>query len=167
MRHNVVARRCALLAAVSSFGLISTPAFSQTTGQWVSTEQIVTNHTVEPGTGAVNTGANYANSPEVLDPAGSITGVGQQIAFIQTSPTTAGLSLCTGTLINPRTVITAAHCLYNNPAHMYGSNTGTGGGVNGAFGAGGSIVTSQGIPLSFGFSSTNRCLGVTINGCAV
>ena len=166
MRHNVVARRCALLAAVSSFGLISTPAYSQITKDPVATEQIVANHEVDPlGPASVLPGINspaqqaasvYSNSPQVLDPAGSINGVGQQIAFIQTGPTTAGLSLCTGTLINPRTVITAAHCLYNNPAHMYGSNTGTGGGVSGAFGAGGAVITSQGIPLSFGFESLNR-----------
>ena len=87
---------------------------------------------------------------------GSINGVGQQIAFIQTGPTTAGLSLCTGSLINPRTVITAAHCVYNNPMHRYGSNTGTGPGVSGNFGTGGAPVTSKGIPLSFGFESLNR-----------
>ena len=127
---------------------------------------IVANHEVSPlGPPSVLPGINspaaqaasvYSNSPQVLDAPGSITGVGQQIAFIQTGPTAAGLSLCSGTLINARTVITAAHCLYNNPAHRYGSNTGTGGGVNGAFGPGGAILTTNGIPLSFGFESLNR-----------
>jgi subtilase-type serine protease len=142
--------------SAASYGL--TPGYN---------EQIVANHTVTPGPGNPATGANYANSPQVLDPAGSINGVGQQIAFIQTGPTTAGLSLCSGSLFNPRTVITAAHCVYNNPQHFYGSDTGTGGGVNGNFGTGGAPLSSNGIPLSFGFSSTNRCLGVTVNGCAV
>jgi hypothetical protein len=34
-------------------------------------------------------------------------------------------------------------------------------------GANGAVVTSVGTPISFGFSSTNRCLGVASNGCAV
>ncbi|HYN45448.1 MAG TPA: autotransporter domain-containing protein [Allosphingosinicella sp.] len=163
--------RCALLTATASAFALSAPAQAQSAADYGLApgydNQIVTNHTVTPGPGSAATGANFANSPQVLDAAGSINGVGQQIAFIQTSPTAAGLSLCSGTLINPRTVITAAHCVYNNPAHRYGSNTGTGGGVNGAFGSIVSItpttitrqvITSQGIPLSFGFSSTNRCL---------
>jgi hypothetical protein len=45
---------------------------------------------------------------------------------------------------------------------MYGSQTGTGGGVPSGFG----LPTSTGVPLSFGFSATNRCLGVASNGCA-
>ena len=125
--------------------------------------QIVANHEVPvgpanvlPGTTGANNGSIYSNSPQVLDTAGSINGVGQQIAFIQTSPTAAGLSLCSGTLINPRAIITAAHCAYNNPMHAYGSKTGTGGGVNGNFGTGGAPLTSTGIPLSFGFESLNR-----------
>jgi subtilase-type serine protease len=105
------------------------------------------------------------NAPEptgVLD--GGVTGVGQMIAFIQpaNSPNAAGLSLCTGTLINPRTVIFAAHCVNTRPAHMYGSQTGTSGGTYGAFG------TTQGVPLSFGFNATNRCTGTATaagNGC--
>ena len=132
-----------------------------------SSLDVVANHTVTPGPGNPATGANFANSPQILDAAGSVNGVGQQIAFFQTGPASGSLSLCSGSLINPRTVITAAHCVYNNPAHMYGSQTGTGGGVNGPFGAGGATVTSQGVPISFGFGSTNRCLGVAVNGCAV
>jgi V8-like Glu-specific endopeptidase len=151
---------------------------------------IVANHKVIPGTGSAATGANYANSSQVLDAVGR-NGVGQQIAFSQTSPTGGSLGLCTGTLINPRTVITAAHCVYGRPAHEYGSNTGTAGGVNGNFGAITSLVQNpttgawtltrapvqtKGAPISFGFNSTNRCLetvagvnGTTttgaVNGC--
>src|SRR5262245_60625434 len=77
---------------------------------------IVANHTVPPGPGNPATGANFANSPLVLDPLGSVNGVGQMISFIQTGPGAAVLSLCSGTLINPRTVITASHCVYNFPA---------------------------------------------------
>jgi len=142
---------------------ITSSPFRRRLGGPGATLQIIANHEVPqgppnvlPGVNGANNGSVWSNSPQVVDAAGSITGVGQQIAFIQTSPTAAGLSLCSGTLINPRTVITAAHCLYNNPAHRYGSNTGTGGGVSGNFGTGGAPVSSVGIPLSFGFESLNR-----------
>ncbi|QNN67890.1 trypsin-like serine protease [Sphingomonas lutea] len=170
--------RVALLAASSlaSFA-VATPALAADTQEWdrqaafealraldpTATLDVVTNHEVPtgpanvlPGTVGANNGSIYSNSQQVLDAAGSINGIGQQIAFIQTGATTAGLSLCTGSLINPRAVITAAHCVYNNPAHRYGSNTGTGGGVSGNFGTGGAPLSSQGIPYSFGFESLNR-----------
>ncbi len=159
-----------LFAAVSVAGLtISGQAAAQGVPRGANPEatlNIVTNHTVPlgpanvlPGTVGANNGSVYSNSAVVVDPNNSVNGIGQQIAFIQTGPTTAGLSLCSGTLINPRTVITAAHCVYNNPAHRYGSNTGTGPGVSGNFGTGGAPVSSAGIPISFGFDSPNRnCL---------
>lgn len=165
-----VALRRALLAAASAGALASGGAANAQVSSFGVEDDwnlaVVPNHTVTPGPGSAATGANYANSSQVLDPAG-MNGIGQQIAFSQTSPTGGSLGLCTGSLINPRTVITAAHCVYTRPAHMYGSATGTGGGVNGPFGAGGATVTSQGVPISFGFSATNRCLGVATNGCAV
>ncbi len=168
---RVMTLRRSLLAAVSTSSiLVCGAAAAQTANYGVTPEatlDIVANNTITPGPGAVNTGANFANSPQILHPAGSVTGVGQQIAFTQTGPAAGSLGLCTGSLINPRAVITAAHCVYGRPAHMYGSETGTGGGVNGPFGAGGATVTSQGVPISFGFGSTNRCLGVAVNGCAV
>ncbi len=118
----------------------------------------------------VNNGLN----PSATGPGGAldtgINGVGQMIAFVQNSPTSAGLGLCSGTLINPRTVIFAAHCVNSRPADQYGSQTGTTGGVNGNFGAITSIgtttvtraaLTTQGVPLSFGFGATNRCLAST------
>jgi subtilase-type serine protease len=157
-----------LFAAVSVAGLtISGQAAAQNVAHSETpdaTLNIVANHTVPtgpanvlPGVNAPGNGSIYSNSPNVVHPNNSINGVGQQIAFIQTSPTAAGLSLCSGTLINPRTVITAAHCVYNNPAHRYGSNTGTGPGVN--IVSGGIPLTSSGIPISFGFDSPNRnCL---------
>jgi subtilase-type serine protease len=147
-------------AGLSNAYAQSADDFNATPG---STTDIVSNHNITPGPGNPATGGNFANSPDVLDD--GVNGVGQQIAFIQTSPTTAGLSLCTGTLINPRTVITAAHCLYNRPAYFYGSETGAGGGLTGPIGS--TFGFTNGIPLSFGFSSTNRCLGVAVNGCAV
>ena len=167
MRSSIALRRCGLLSAASVFGLaLAAPAAAQ---EYVdvsagpgTTLDIVPNADVTPGAPLINpatglpyAGSTHANSPDILST--GVNGVGQQIAFLQTSATAASLSLCTGTLINPRTVITASHCLYNNAADKYGSRTGTGGGTFGGFG------TTNGIPLSFGFSSTNRCINT--NGC--
>ena len=63
----------------------------------------------------------------------NITGVGQM--FINNGNGTVGL--CTGTLINPRTVIFAAHCVNSRAATAYGANTG-------------------GTPIGFGFETNTR-----------
>jgi hypothetical protein len=156
--NNTRATRVALLAASAlSTWAISAPATAQMSagsGFGPATD-IVTNDTVTPGPGSASTGANYANSPEVLST--GINGVGQMIAV-----NLPFLNLCTGTLINPRTVITAAHCVYDSPKEFYGSNTGVGGGVTADSG----LIPTSGIPISFGFEATNRCRGVTVNGCA-
>jgi uncharacterized protein with beta-barrel porin domain len=161
--------RRSLLAAASvtclfGAGAAHAQSASDSGLQLEANEAILANHLVPqgpanvlPGINQPNNGSIYSNSPQVLDPVGSINGVGQQIAFIQSTPTAAGLSLCTGSLINPRTVITAAHCVFNNPAHMYGSKTGTGGGTYGTVAQ--NFGTTAGIPISFGFESLNRnCL---------
>ena len=70
-----------------------------------------------------------------------VNGVGQMT--IATNPATTGLLLCTGTLINPRTVIFAAHCVNEQPASSYGAN-GT------AFGP-----WANGTPMAFGFGTNN------------
>jgi hypothetical protein len=174
------ATRVAFLTASSVYALIAVaPASAQSIGTsstgtgdpGTATPFIITNNgpAITPGPGSATNGTTYANSPQVLDPAG-MNGVGQMIEFVQTSAAGASLGLCTGTLINPRTVITASHCVYDSPMNQYGSQTGTSGGVNGNFGAITSIgsttvsralLTSNGIPLSFGFGSTNRCTGLT------
>jgi subtilase-type serine protease len=84
--------------------------------------------------------------PNAPPPAGvvdsGINGVGQMT--VRNSPVSTSMGVCTGTLINPRTVIFAAHCVNNRPAEAYG--------VNGApFGA----HTDGGTPIAFGFESNN------------
>lgn len=87
--------------------------------------------------------APVAPEPEILianpntpttarDPAG-INGVGQM--FIDNGNGTIGL--CTGTLINPRTVIFAAHCANSRAATAYGNAQG-------------------GTPMAFGFEAYTR-----------
>lgn len=83
--------------------------------------------------------------PNTTPPAGvldsGINGVGQMTAL---SSPTSGPGSCTGTLINPRTVIFAAHCVNNRPASAYGPN----GSPFGAF-------TVGGAPIAFGFNADN------------
>ncbi len=67
----------------------------------------------------------------ILDPV-NINGIGQMV----TDFGAAGLGTCTGTLINPRTVIFAAHCVNDQAAEAYGAATG-------------------GTPMSFGFQQNN------------
>ncbi len=55
----------------------------------------------------------------ILDPV-NITGVGQVV----TDQGGGFVGTCTGTLINPRTVIFAAHCVNTRPADAYGAATG-------------------------------------------
>ncbi|GJL94500.1 MAG: hypothetical protein DHS20C05_09050 [Hyphococcus sp.] len=70
-----------------------------------------------------------------LDDLVDVTGVGQMVSV--PDPTSGFISLCTGSLINPRTVIFAAHCVNDNAASDFGAASG-------------------GIPISFGFSANNR-----------
>jgi V8-like Glu-specific endopeptidase len=71
----------------------------------------------------------------------NVTGVGQMIVDTQDG----FIGLCTGTLINPRTVIFAAHCVNEMPANAYGQNSG-------------------GRPIGFGFGSNNNVAGASAFG---
>jgi|CXWL01.1.fsa_nt_gi uncharacterized protein with beta-barrel porin domain len=51
-----------------------------------------------------------------------ITGIGNVIT--SANPADGGVGVCTGTLINPRTVIFAAHCVNDQAANTYGSAQG-------------------------------------------
>lgn len=59
-----------------------------------------------------------------FDNAVNVTGVGQMIIPYEVAPGSFSLGLCTGTLINPRAVIFAAHCVNSDPAESYGNTTG-------------------------------------------
>jgi len=77
--------------------------------------------------------ANPGTSVTSRDTAVNVTGVGQM-----TVDQGGGfVGVCTGTLINPRTVIFAAHCVNDEAATAYGSGSG-------------------GTAISFGFASNNR-----------
>ncbi|MGL5837044.1 MAG: trypsin-like serine peptidase, partial [Sphingorhabdus sp.] len=65
----------------------------------------------------------------------NLTGVGQIVA--RPDQASFSLGLCTGTLINPRTVIFAAHCVNDQPAESYG-------------------FASGGTAISVGFQADNR-----------
>ena len=69
-----------------------------------------------------------------LDNLVNLTGVGQVV--IRPNQATTGLGVCTGTLINPRTVIFAAHCVNSQAATSYG-------------------FASGGTAISVGFSANN------------
>ena len=84
------------------------------------------------GTTGVNPNAPPPNG--LLDNGVNITGVGQMRTI--TNLTTRVGFVCSGTLINPRTVIFAAHCVNGQAANTYGYNTG-------------------GTPISFGFQADN------------
>lgn len=70
----------------------------------------------------------------VLDNVVDVTGIGQMT--VRPDQNTTSLGLCTGTLINPRTVIFAAHCVNSQAADTYGFATG-------------------GTAIAFGFSADN------------
>ena len=76
--------------------------------------------------------ANPGTPTTARDPAG-VNGVGQMVI----NQGDGFIGLCTGTLINPRTVIFAAHCVNSRAATAYGGSTG-------------------GTPIMFGFEANLR-----------
>ncbi|WP_404371305.1 autotransporter domain-containing protein [Sphingomonas sp. MMS24-J45] len=81
--------------------------------------------------------ANPGTPTTARDPV-NITGVGQMIISTPGStPGSVSLGLCTGSLINPRTVLFAAHCVNSRPATDYGSGAG-------------------GVAIGFGFNASNN-----------
>lgn len=104
--------RHATLAGVALGALLSAPAFAQ--------DAPLRPTSVENAPGIVvrdDINLNVTAPTGALDNAVNITGVGQMI--IDAGGGSVGL--CTGTLINPRTVIFAAHCVNDQAANSYGA----------------------------------------------
>lgn len=104
--------RHATLAGVALGALLSAPAFAQDAPPRPTS--------VENAPGIVvrdDINLNITAPTGALDNAVNITGVGQMI--IDSGGGSVGL--CTGTLINPRTVIFAAHCVNDQAANSYGA----------------------------------------------
>ncbi|MGN6270570.1 MAG: autotransporter domain-containing protein [Sphingomonas sp.] len=147
MRHLFGHRRHLLLAAVGLPGLaaaLAAPASAQSTvpapEQSILApaagvpEQLILSPSVvisDPGTPTT-----------ALDP-DDVTGIGQMVIDQQNG----FIGLCTGTLINPRTVIFAAHCVNENPDQ-------TGFQDPWDYGA-----ASGGLPIAFGFRANNNQRG--------
>jgi subtilase-type serine protease len=95
-----------------------------------------------------------------LDNTVNITGVGQMV--VRANQATTGVGVCTGTLINPRTVIFAAHCVNTIPAANYGISTG-GRAIAFAFEADArpGLLSYYGLSLGGAFrNKTNENLGI-------
>lgn len=130
---KVAASALALTMGAGLMGSAAAQERAAPDGVWNSPD-IVVNNNINPAAGGP-TGA--------WDNAENITGVGQMT--IRGNPATTGMNLCSGTLINPRTVIFAAHCVNGRPANAYGSANGA------AFGP----WTTGGTPIAFGFEFDN------------
>ena len=140
MKNSTTGRFAALKIAASALALTLGAGLGSAIAQeragpegvWNSPD-IIVNNNIDPNAGGP-TGA-WDNDVDV-------TGVGQMT--IRGNPATTGMNLCTGTLINPRTVIFAAHCVNGRPANAYGSTNGA------AFGP-----WTTGTPIAFGFEFDN------------
>lgn len=133
-------RRGGLLASVCLFGMAQmAPAMAQNSGQYGPDDDARPTGAVEtaqnagfvPGTGegfidpgdATDTPQIVINNnftpTDVRDPT-NVTGIGQVV----TDAGGGSVGLCTGTLINPRTILFAAHCVNTRAATAYGAGSG-------------------------------------------
>lgn len=138
MRSFSLARRAAFMsgAAITAIAALASPAFGQSgadvlqetedelTGRPAFATELPHDGLIRPPLVEVTespsiTINNNFTPAQAFDPV-NINGIGQII-------TDAGggfIGLCTGSLINPRTVIFAAHCVNNSAATSYGANSG-------------------------------------------
>lgn len=138
-------RRGTLLASVCAAGLMTTtPVLAA--DDYGPIDPSVVERTAQGHVPIANFLPGVAPDPQIvisnpgtpgtaLDP-DDVTGIGQMIIDQQNG----FIGLCTGTLINPRTVLFAAHCVNEDPANAYGAANG-------------------GKPIAFGFSSNNNAPG--------
>ncbi|WP_343528382.1 autotransporter domain-containing protein [Sphingomonas sp.] len=130
--------RAVLLASTA---LLALPSIAQ--AQSIATPEFAQDHASStkpvgaiPGLGVIDEQQIVISQPgtasSAIDTAGGVNGVGQM--FISAGG--GSLNLCTGTLINPRTVIFAAHCVNTRAASDYGTARG-------------------GTPIAFGFKTDN------------
>jgi subtilase-type serine protease len=120
-----------MLALSAGAGLASEANAQSVDGVWDESQIVVNN----------NMTANGNPPTGALDNTQNLTGIGQM--SVRANPATTGRTVCSGTLINPRTVLFAAHCVNSRPMSAYGVN-GT------AFGP-----WTTGTPMSFGFEFDN------------
>lgn len=143
MRTIRFPRRSALLCAVSAVAFSAAPALAEDVQRpdgYELSPGIIVNNNMNPNAGGPD-GALDLDGVTVGAATG-VTGVGQMT--VRGNPASTGLSVCSGTLINPRTVIFAAHCVNTRPADAYGVN----GTPSGAY-------TDRGVPIAFGFGANN------------
>ncbi|KQN31323.1 transporter [Sphingomonas sp. Leaf34] len=135
--------RTGLLTSSAMLIAASVPTFASAQGRPTSADVTAYGSTLNP--------ADLVTQPSIVisgpgtptsaqDVAGGVNGVGQMTI----DSGGGGLGICTGTLINPRTVIFAAHCVNANGA-------GTGAQNPWEYGSKGG-----GIPIAFGFATNNR-----------
>ena len=135
--------RATLLTSTALLAAAALPSIAAAQDRLPRMESIAYGSTLNP--------VNVVSEPNIVisapgtpttaqDIAGGVNGVGQMTI----STGGGGVGLCTGTLINPRTVIFAAHCVNENAA-------GTGAQNPWGYGAQGG-----GIPIAFGFQQNNR-----------
>jgi hypothetical protein len=133
---GIVARRSSLLVSAAALALGSANAASAKDG--VDFAPVLE---AQAGDVAVTAPdpqiviANPGTPTTARDPI-NVNGIGEMIV----DQGGGFVGICTATLINPRTVLFAAHCVNEAPADAYG-------------------VASGGIPIGFGFETNNRANG--------
>jgi subtilase-type serine protease len=151
--------RPGLLASTALFAAVLSPTMVSAQDRPTGAESAGYSSSLNPAD-LVSTPSIVISAPgtptTAQDTAGGVNGVGQMTISLGGG----SLGLCTGTLINPRTVIFAAHCVNEN---------GAGTGAQNPWGYG---SQGGGIPIAFGFAQNNLpavrdwVLGTTATGAA-